>query len=402
MSTQTQRSMASAMGGGMRIVHVVRQFLPNRGGLEDVVANLCKEQLRMGLAPSVVTLDRLFGRPDVRLPREEVINGIPIRRIPYFGSSRYPLAPSIFTCLGDAEVVHVHAVDFFFDALAIGWMLHRKPLVATTHGGFFHTADFAGLKKIWFNGATRLSSRAYRAIAACSANDARMFESVAAGNVRLIENGVDLDKFAGASSPVPVRRIVSIGRFSKNKRPDHLIATMAELLRSGENWHLDMIGVASDWSESELRDAVAQAGLADHIDLHFELDDAAVRTLMSRASLFVSASEFEGFGLAVIEAMSAGLLPIVQPNAAFAALARKHPAIRLANFADPIEAAQTIALAFDTLSKADASSASNEAELSVYSWRHVAQSYQSMYDTVLARENVMNLSVGDVEADPKT
>ncbi|POR50886.1 glycosyltransferase family 4 protein [Bosea psychrotolerans] len=402
MSLQPQQSAPSTMRRGMRIVHVVRQFLPNRGGLEDVVANLCKEQLRMGLAPSVVTLDRLFARPDVRLPREEVINGIPIRRIPYFGSSRYPLAPSIFAYLGDAEIVHVHAVDFFFDALAIGWMLHRKPLVATTHGGFFHTADFSVLKKIWFNGPTRLSSRAYRAIAACSANDARTFENVAAGHVHLIENGVDLDKFAEASSSVPVRRIVSIGRFSKNKRPDHLIATMAELLRSGDDWHLDMIGVASDWSESELRDAVAQAGLADHIALHFELDDAAVRALMSQASLFVSASEFEGFGLAVIEAMSAGLMPIVQPNAAFTALAKKHPLIRLANFADPVEAAETIADAFTTLSNGNASLASAKAELSVYSWRHVAQSYQWMYNSALRRTNRIDVPVGDAETGSET
>jgi alpha-1,3-mannosyltransferase len=401
MNAQPQRPTASNMGGATRIVHVVRQFLPNRGGLEDVVANLCKEQLRMGLAPSVVTLDRLFSRPDVMLPHEEVIDGIPIRRIAYFGSSRYPLAPSIFACLGDADIVHVHAIDFFFDALAIGWLLHRKPLVATTHGGFFHTADFSGLKKLWFNGPTRLSSRAYRAIAACSANDAGMFGQVAAGNVRLIENGVDLDKFVGASSSIPVRRIVNIGRFSKNKRPEHVIATMAELLRLGDDWHLDMIGIASDWSETELRDAVAQAGLTGRVDLHFGLGDAAVRALMSQASLFVSASEFEGFGLTVIEAMSAGLLPIVQPNAAFAALAKKHPAIRLADFANPVEAAATIAGAFDALSNANAPPIRNEAELSAYSWRHVGQSYQAMYDAALNRTNTIDLSVGDVETGPK-
>jgi alpha-1,3-mannosyltransferase len=381
MSMTPQRP--PALHKGTRIVHVVRQFLPNRGGLEDVVANLCKEQLRMGLAPSVVTLDRLFSRPDVLLPREDVIDGIPIRRISYVGSSRYPLAPSIFAHLREADIVHVHAIDFFFDALAVGWLIHRKPLVATTHGGFFHTSDFSGLKKIWFNGPTRASSRAYRAIAACSDNDARMFESVATGKVHLVENGVDLDKFAGASSSVPARRIVSIGRFSKNKRPEHLIATMAELIRLDDDWHLDMIGVASDWSEAELRDAVAQAGLTTHIDLHFGLDDAAARALMSRASLFVSASEFEGFGLALIEAMSAGLLPIVHPNAAFAALARKHPIIHLTHFTAPGEAAKTIANAFATLSHSDALPMRAKAELSVYSWRHVAGIYQSLYESAL-------------------
>lgn len=370
---------------GMRIVHVVRQFLPNRGGLEDVVANLCRAQLRMGLKPSVVTLDRLFADPGLRLAQEEVIDGIPIRRIPYRGSSRYPFAPSVFAHLSEADIVHVHAIDFFFDALALGWMLHRKPLVATTHGGFFHTRDFSGLKKIWMNGPTRLSSLAYRAIAGCSANDARMFENVATGKVRLIENGVDLDKFRGASSIAPVRRLVSIGRFSKNKRPENLIATMAELLRSGADWHLDMIGVESDWSEGELRDAVARAGLASQIELHVGLGDAGARGVMSGASLFVSASDFEGFGLALIEAMSAGLVPVVQPNEAFAALSEKYPVIRLADFAAPREAANVIVEALESLEASQGALKPDIDALAPYSWQQVALNYQAFYNDSLNR-----------------
>lgn len=370
---------------GMRIVHVVRQFLPNRGGLEDVVANLCRAQLRMGLKPSVVTLDRLFADPGLRLAQEEIVDGIPIRRIPYRGSSRYPFAPSVFAHLSEADIVHVHAIDFFFDALALGWMFHRKPLVATTHGGFFHTRDFSGLKKIWMNGPTRLSSLAYRAIAGCSANDARMFENVATGKVRLIENGVDLDKFRGASSIAPVRRLVSIGRFSKNKRPENLIATMAELLRSGADWHLDMIGVESDWSEGELRDAVARAGLASQIELHVGLGDAGARGVMSGASLFVSASDFEGFGLALIEAMSAGLVPVVQPNEAFAALSEKYPVIRLADFAAPREAANVIAEAFESLEASQGALKPDIDALAPYSWQQVALNYQAFYNDSLNR-----------------
>ena len=37
------------------IVHVVRQFLPNRGGLEDVVANLARQTVRRGYRVRVVT-----------------------------------------------------------------------------------------------------------------------------------------------------------------------------------------------------------------------------------------------------------------------------------------------------------------------------------------------------------
>lgn len=374
---------APAVPAGTRIVHVVRQFLPNRGGLEDVVANLCRAQLALGLRPSVVTLDRLFSQPEVVLPPSEVIDGIPVTRIPFRGSTRYPLAPSVFAHLHDADLVHVHAIDFFFDALAFGWLLHRKPLVATTHGGFFHTADFAGLKTLWFNGPTRLSAQVYRGIAGCSTNDARLFERIAPGKVRVIENGVDLDKFAGASSPEPQRRLVSLGRFSKNKRPDRLIATMAALAKREPDWHLDMIGVASDWTEDALRDAIAAAGMERNVTLHLGLDDAAARLVMSRSSLFVSASEFEGFGLALVEAMSAGLVPIVQPNAAFAALAGKFPVVRTVDFADPDEAAAAVEQAHADLVHFPGNTRPRLSDLASYSWSEVARRYLELYAAAL-------------------
>ena len=44
----------------MLIVHVVRQFAPSVGGLEDVVRELSRRQLESGFAVRIVTLDRTF------------------------------------------------------------------------------------------------------------------------------------------------------------------------------------------------------------------------------------------------------------------------------------------------------------------------------------------------------
>ena len=129
---------------------------------------MARELVARGYRARVVTLDRLFSSPDGRLDATETIDGIEIVRIPWSGPSRYPLAPQIFRHLSDADLVHVHAVDFFFDALAWGKPLHGRPMIATTHGGFFHTAKYAALKKIWFQTATRLSALAYNRLISCS------------------------------------------------------------------------------------------------------------------------------------------------------------------------------------------------------------------------------------------
>ena len=358
-----------------RLLHVIRQFLPNRGGLEEVARQLCAEQLRSGIDARVLTLDRLFVRPEEVLPGRETIDGIDVIRIPFRGSTRYPLAPGFLRHVAGFDLIHVHAVDFFFDALAATRPFHRTPLVATTHGGFFHTKAFAGLKSLWFAGPTRLSASAYDAIVACSDSDARTFERVAPGRVVTIPNGVDLMKFAGRSSTRPVRRLVTLGRFSRNKRLDRLIATM-EVLRSAEaGWHLDILGLESDWSADHLRGLIAAAGLERSVTVRVGLDDDATAQVLAGASVFVSASDFEGFGLVLIEALSAGLVPLVQPNAAFRARAARQREVVLVDYADPAAAA---AACRDAVAR-PGTGPRQAADLSCYAWSGVARRYADVY-----------------------
>ena len=366
----------------LSILHVVRQFLPNRGGLEDFVANLSREQARLGHGVRVLTLDRLFSQPDRRLPARERLDGIDIERIPFFGSHRYPVAPSVFRHLGDADIVHVHAIDFFFDAFALARPLHRRPMVATTHGGFFHTRAHSRLKKLWFEGPTRLSVRGYEEIVACSESDARMFEGITPGGVEVIQNGVDLEKFAGAASSAPRRALLTIGRFAHNKRLDRLLATLRALNADGAGWRLRIVGVPSDVSAEALTAEIDRMGLTGAVTLHTGLDVPAIRDLIGQSSLFVSASQYEGFGIALIEALSAGLVPVAHPNDAFAWLARRHPAITLCDFADAEAAAGAIRSAYARLE--NGAIARGAEDLSDYRWSTIAARYVAVYEGALA------------------
>ncbi|GGB48456.1 glycosyl transferase family 1 [Roseibium aquae] len=368
---------------GMRIVHVVRQFAPRVGGLEDMVRNLARSQLGRFASVEVVTLDRLFTMPDRRLPARETIDGIAVTRIPYSGLSRYPFAPQVFRHLAEADLVHVHGVDFFFDALALGRGLHGKPLVATTHGGFFHTQTFRRLKLLWLNTLTRLSIRQYGVIACCGANDFKIFQPIAGSRCRLIENGVDIAKFAGASPEKPVKGIVSIGRFSVNKRLDRLLDAMACLTAQDPDWHLHIVGAPADLTAADLHREIAARELANHVSVHAGASTEHVRDLLSRVSVFASASEYEGFGLAAIEALSAGLPTVVHPNASFSDLARRHDAMHLVDYSCPQEAAAAITRVFGALSGQP--SLRDEAMRSArqHDWRQASAAYEDLYREVL-------------------
>jgi len=365
----------------VKIVHVVRQFTPSVGGLEDCVVNLCHaQQTHLGLSPSVVTLDRLFTRPDELLPAQEIVDGIPTVRIPWRGSKRYPIAPSVLQFLGDADLVHVHAIDFFFDFLALTRPVHRKRLIASTHGGFFHTKFASNLKKIYFNSVTRLSARAYDRIVACSQHDAEMFERVAAKNLVTIENGANLAKFGDAAAKDHRRVMISFGRMAHHKRLDGLLPLLRELRRSGEDWKLIIAGAAGEVTPASLRDAAAALGVAEAFELVVGPTEAELRTLIGKASYFISPSEYEGFGIAAVEALSAGLVPLLSGIPPFVRLLSRATDGLVIDVDTPAIAARAISQhALGLTAHWPAARDRVRAVAEDYDWRIVAARYNELY-----------------------
>ncbi|MGH9550915.1 MAG: glycosyltransferase family 4 protein, partial [Terriglobales bacterium] len=252
----------------MLIVHVVRQFYPGVGGLENVVRALASAQAKAADRVRIVTLDRIFSEAtQSKLPAREFLDGIEIVRVPYFGSSRYPLALSVLRHIKDADLVHVHAIDFFFDFLAWTAPLHRRKLVVSTHGGFFHT-DYAALfKRIWFRTVTRLSMKFYAGVAAVSASDFERFSSIRKGGMVCIENGADVSTFRDAAADNFQKSIISLGRFVENKRIDRLIEFVAALRRYDPEWKLTLTGRAGDLPVEQIYALVERSELPDGIDV---------------------------------------------------------------------------------------------------------------------------------------
>lgn len=369
----------------MKIVHVVRQFWPSGGGLEEFVRRLALEQIASGDDVRIVTLDELFTRRGVKLPERETREGIDIQRIPFRGSSRYPLAPSVLRYIRDADIVHVHAIDFFFDFLALTLGLSGRALVATTHGGFFHTSRNSLLKQVWFNTVTRLSSRLYGAIVACSESDYQMFANISPANLHLVENGVDIAKFADRASAEPTKAMITIGRLSDNKRIDRLLDMMSVLASEDDAWRLHIVGIESDWSGERLRQEVSARRLDARVECYLGLDDAGVAQVIRQSSIFVSASEHEGFGIALVEALSAGLLPVVHSNAAYRSFAARHGAVRVVDFEDSKSSAAAVRGAFADLASFPKLRDDGIRVAEKFAWPHVGQKYKTVYKEVLGR-----------------
>ena len=171
-----------------RILHVVRQFAPAIGGLENYVGSMAKHQIALGASCTVLTLDRLFQSDEFRLPALEVVDGIPVNRVSFVGGRKFFVPLGYQRLLASHDVVHVHSTDAFFDLLGV-----RRPrvtMIATIHGGFFHTRSLASFKRLYLRQVTARTCRAYSYLLANSTNDLEIFQGLHP-RVELVPNAVE-------------------------------------------------------------------------------------------------------------------------------------------------------------------------------------------------------------------
>jgi glycosyltransferase involved in cell wall biosynthesis len=101
--------------------------------------------------------------------------------------------------------------------------------------------------------------------------------------------------------------VLYAAKFQRRKRPDDLLCAADRLVREGVIFHLVMVG--SGEMEPELRALVQRLGLSN---IHFAgfVNQVALPAVYAACDVFVLPSENEPWGLAVNEAMCAGL-PII-------------------------------------------------------------------------------------------
>ena len=380
----------------MHIVHVVRQFHPAIGGLETCVQELAAEQITNGHRVSVITLDRIFGaKNEQSLPKfESLASRIQIIRIPFIGSQRYPIAWRVLKYLRDVDVVHVHGIDFFFDFLAWTRIIHRKKLIVSTHGGFFHTAFAKSLKRIYFAIVTKASAKAYSAVVAVSSADQQQFDRIRPGGVVCVENGINLRKFANCAAQAPQKAIVSHGRFSDNKRIDCLVTFFAALHRRDPSWRLYLAGRRWNVDVNEIQALARASGVSGAVKVVESPDDEMLREIMGRCSVFATASEYEGFGIAAVEAMAGGLFPVLSDIPPFRHLFNQTGVGMIADFRDIEGSVERFLAKWREIENApDVFRARATRAAAVYDWGRVADKYQEVYNTALGRSKRWILNV---------
>jgi alpha-1,3-mannosyltransferase len=295
----------------MKILQLTRQFLPAEGGMESVVEGLSVALQQNGHTVQVATLRLLFSNGTMA-PGESVKAGLKVRRMRHWGPRRYPLAPGVFAAIRGYDLVHIHAIDFFVDYLSLLRLVHRIPLVISTHGGFFHTQRARAFKEMYFHTVTRRSLGGVGAVVCVSQHDRQVFSRIVPPQrIRVIENGANIDGLWSLKKTLQPGLVVGVARLAENKRVHKVLEAMALLKDRYPHVRLEWVGADFSGLRTSLERRVIELGLSGSVCFHGAIRREELHRLLQRAHLFVSASAYEGFGLSTIEAMSAATVVVV-------------------------------------------------------------------------------------------
>lgn len=367
----------------MKILQVARCFYPMIGGIEKVILDLSRQLVKKGYECAVVTLNRSLNDKSKYFPTFEELERIKVHRIPFFGSKRYFIASRVLEYLRDYDIVHIHGIDFFVDFLTITKFLHKKRIVVSTHGGFFHTKWLYPLKQLYFNTVTRfILSRVDKTICV-SSSDYNLFSKITR-NLILIENGVEISKLITLQKNIQKGLLIYIGRIDVHKGIDDLINVVSLIKKRHPEVKLLLIGPDVEGNRMEYEKLIMQKSLKNTVQFLGQVPEEKVYHYLEKACFFVSASKYEGFGISVVEAMASGTVPILNNIKPFNDFLINGKNGFIIDFSNPKTASKMIVSALE-ISEPDFKNmgicARNTAMK--YSWANVTKRYEAVYKSVI-------------------
>lgn len=202
------------------------------------------------------------------------------------------------------EIVHAHAArDYHLAALAVR-MASRSRLVLTRHALF----PLKRVNRPLLSGVDRVI-----AVSQAVAESVRSSGVIEPSKVRVVHNGIDVERFERAASAAHDDAVLvgTVGHLAPIK--GHDVFVRAAALVSARRPDVRFVIIGEDKSpemtnRKSLESLISELGLNEIVSMPGWRDD--MPAALSSLTLFVSAARSEPFGLAIVEAMAAGL-PVI-------------------------------------------------------------------------------------------
>lgn len=249
---------------------------------------------------------------------DEFLLCVPSRPKPGDGRFRYLTRggwanPTFWEQFTLPQLVRESRADVLFAPAYTGPILSPAPMVAAIYDVSFaaHPEWFGRREGLRRRILTRMTARrAARVVTSSrfSRDEITKHLGIDRERVDVVYPGVA--EMRRASTAPLGNRVLFVGSLFARRHIAELVCGFAELGRTLPDARLDIVGDNRTTPRVDFEGLVRDAGAADRISLHAYVSDSQLADLYAAARAFVFLSEYEGFGLTPLEALSAGV-PII-------------------------------------------------------------------------------------------
>ncbi len=278
------------------------------GGAEIAAYNIAKHLAARKYEVHVITRNdviRINGKKRA-LQRNESSNGFVIHRIFCSKVPIFRFATHII--FGLREIIHlkpdvIHGQQISPNGLiaVLGGIILRKKSVVYARGSEIYNASTLYLRSI----AQYVVSHADTVLGVSNDLTMRMQRLWPQIPISTLTNGLDTNKYFHDYTTKPTIELIFVGRLVKNKGALDAIKALAHYKDHSPPIMLTIIG--SGPQENFLKKESKLLGVQDYIRFLGKVAPEKIPKILSRADIFVLPSLWEGFSLAILEAMASSL-----------------------------------------------------------------------------------------------
>ena len=314
----------------MKILHVIANLAPRYGGPSKACWEMARGVARLGHQVSIYTTNQ-DGPGVLPVPTDRPVwrDGVELRYFPIqpprFWGTSLPLARALGQKIPACDLVHSHSL-YLFHNLVTGRLCRRygTPYLVRPHGTldpYIHRRH-RGRKRFMELLFEDRNLRGAAALHFTTEEEQRLAAPFTFGAPGLvIPLGVDLGEFEPMPEPGRFRAaypeigdkkiVLFLGRLNFKKGLDLLARAFGAVGRDRDDVHLALAGPDNDDWEPRVRAWLRQDGVLERTTFTGMLLGPDKLAAFRDAALFVLPSYSENFGIAVIEAMAAGLPVII-------------------------------------------------------------------------------------------
>lgn len=302
----------------MKIGYLTTYFYPVIGGVENSCFYLAKE-LAKKHDIRIYTADK---KDNKKFKKYEVINNIKINRFKSF-RYKYYLAfypGMLFKVLKeDIDVLHVHSIGFLWHDLIVLIKKIVSPntkIINTPYGPFMALKSYSFYERILKSSVEfiekPINKKYHKVIEINPSQKKWLLESeFNEKSIIYIPCGIPKDSLI-KSSPAHFlkkynlknRFIISyIGRIQEYKGLDQIIKILPELIKVNPNITFLVIGKDAGYKEN-LEKLISEYNVKDHVLFTGEVSEAEKLGALESSEIFILPSEWEAFGIVILEAMA--------------------------------------------------------------------------------------------------